>query len=74
MIQVGCIRYFEFLRGKEMTFKDNNNPCGVPQTSIVVNETGDILSCFYLPPDFRAQQLDRQEELKAIYCRRCFQF
>ncbi|HLP57641.1 MAG TPA: radical SAM protein [Candidatus Deferrimicrobium sp.] len=70
----GCINYFEFLRGKEAASKDNDNSCPVPKSSLVVDESGNILSCFYLPPDFRDRPVDQQEELKVKYCRRCFQF
>jgi MoaA/NifB/PqqE/SkfB family radical SAM enzyme len=70
----GCINYFEFLRGKEVTFKDNEIPCAVTETSLVVDQSGNILPCFYLPPDFQNFESTRQEELKAKYCRRCFQF
>lgn len=69
----GCIHYFEFLQGKEVTFKDNKRPCRVPVTSLVVDETGRFFPCFYLPPDFGDLPPDQREEIKDKYCRRCFQ-
>lgn len=69
----GCIHYFEFLRGKEVAFKDNKRPCRAPVTSVVVDETGRFFPCFYLPPGFGDLLPDQQEEVKEKYCRRCFQ-
>jgi MoaA/NifB/PqqE/SkfB family radical SAM enzyme len=69
----GCLNYFAFLRGKNVTFKDNDSPCIVPTTSLVVDASGKYFPCFYLPPDFGNLPPDRQEEIKERYCRRCFQ-
>lgn len=60
----GCITYFEYLRGKKVEFNDNNYKiCDVPLTSLVVDESGRVLPCFYLPPEFASDQPTEADEL-----------
>lgn len=42
-----CVRYFRYLRGEEVVFRERI--CSVPFSSIVIDEGGGSSTCFYLP-------------------------
>jgi MoaA/NifB/PqqE/SkfB family radical SAM enzyme len=85
-----CINYFEYLRGNDAVFKKDEGMCNVPFTSLVVDESGCVLPCFYLPPEMiswgkgnelidddylkNIKKKMNNQDLKEKYCKYCFQF
>ncbi|MCP5108492.1 MAG: radical SAM protein [bacterium] len=67
-----CAEYFDYLRGRGEGVDFGNAHCAVPFTSMVVDETGGMRPCFYLPPV--SVEEAGGAEIREKYCRYCFQF